>query len=304
MRVLLIAVVAVANAAPAAEMPERIDNGTVTVGIDRAKGAAITWLSWRGHPGNAVNTHDSGRLIQQSYYAGRSLDRRHEGQHAAWSPWPWNPIQAGGVASWAEVTRFERDAEGRILTETTAKLWDMPDEDAAAVIRQTTSFVPGLDNVVRLECELECRRPADDRWGPALPRHQELPACYLTRSFDRVATYLGHGQWRDEGMPPGPPWGRVQPPRSMVACFDGHGQGVAVWSPEATEPWNVGPHGDGTTDDPAADPCMHLAPLTTARLGPRSTLRYRAWLVVGDEREIAAAADVLATRAGSDDDRD
>ncbi len=304
LRFLLIAVVAGTTAASAAELLERIDNGTVTVGIDRAKGAAIAWLSWRGHPGNAVNTHDAGRLIQQSYYAGRSLDRRHEGQHAAWSPWPWNPIQAGGVASWAEVVRCERAGEGRVVTDTTAKLWDMPDEEAAAVIRQTTSFVPGLDNVVAIECEIECRRPAGDRWGPAVPRHQELPACYLTRSFDRVKSYLGAGRWRDENIPPGPPWGRVQPPRGVVGCFDADGQGVAVWSPEATDPWNVGPHGDGTTDDPAADPCMHIAPLMTARLGPRSRLRYRAWLVIGDERGIGTALDDLTTGDGGARDRD
>jgi hypothetical protein len=56
-----------------------IDNGSVKVGIDREKGGAITWLSSRGYPRNIVNIADPGRLIQQSYYAGRSLDRTSEG---------------------------------------------------------------------------------------------------------------------------------------------------------------------------------------------------------------------------------
>ena len=278
----------------AADTVERIDNGTVTVGIDREKGGAIVWLSWRGHPGNAVNLHDPGRLIQQSYYAGQLLDRTAEGQHAAWTPWPWNPIQAGGVRSWARTTRFERRAEGRLIGETAGKLWDMPDEEAAAVIRQVTGFESGFDNVVSLECELECRRQEGDRWGPPVPRHQELPACYFTRSFGSARTYLGDGGWRDEAIPPGPPWGRVMPPRGVVACFDATGQGVAVYSPEATEAWNVGPHGQGASDDSAAGPCMHVAPITTASLGPRSVFRYRAWLVVGDEREITTAIDAVA----------
>jgi hypothetical protein len=38
---------------------------------------------------------------------------------------------------------------------------------------------------------------------------------------------------------------------------------------------------------------MHVAPIATARLGPRSVFRFRAWLVVGDEQEIAAAIDPL-----------
>ena len=297
-------ILAVAVAATAADSLERIDNGTLQVGVDRAKGGAIAWLSWRGHPGNAVNVHDAGRLIQQSYYAGAALDRRGDGQHAAWSPWPWNPIQAGGVASWSTVTRFERTADGRMVGETTGKLWDMPDEDAAAVIRQTTGFVPGLDHVVVMKCDLECQRMGGDRWGPPVPRHQELPACYLTRSFDRVKSYLGAGRWRDETIAPGPPWGRVRPPQGVVACFDAAGQGVAIYAPEATEAWNVGPHGDGASDDPAADPCMHVAPLATAALGPRSVFRYQAWLAVGDERAIAAAADALARADGQPLDRD
>ena len=51
-----------------------VDNGTVKIGIDRAKGASITWLSWTAYPKNIVNSADPGRLIQQSYYAGHSLN--------------------------------------------------------------------------------------------------------------------------------------------------------------------------------------------------------------------------------------
>jgi len=295
-RLLLIVGVAAAGVVGAAEAVERIENGTTTVGIDRETGGAIAWLSWRGHPGNAVNLSDPGRLIQQSYYAGAVLDRTAEGQHAAWSPWPWNPIQAGGVASWSRMTRFERPADGSLVGETVARLWDMPDEEAEAVIRQTTRFEPGFANVVRLECELECRRQEGDRWGPAVPRHQELPAIYLTRSFATLRSYLGAGRWRDEAIPPGPPWGRVKPPQAAVACFDAAGQGVAVWSPEATEAWNVGPHGAGDSADPAADSCMHVAPIVTARLGPRSVFRFQAWLIVGDKGAIAEALDVLRDR--------
>ena len=53
-----------------------LDNGAVRIGIDRKKGAAITWLSWDAYPKNIVNSADPGRLIQQSYYAGLLLDRR------------------------------------------------------------------------------------------------------------------------------------------------------------------------------------------------------------------------------------
>jgi hypothetical protein len=270
-----------------------LDNGTIKVGIDRSKGAAITWLSWADYPKNMINSADPGRLIQQSYYAGRSLDRTAEGQSKSWSPWTWNPIQGGGVGSWARVTEFERINNYTLYGETIPKLWDMPDEPAAAIMRQWTGVEPGMSNVVVVRCEFISKREADDQWGPAAIRPQEVPACYFTRNFNVFKSYLGDGAWRDETQPPGPPWGRVGPPLNAMAVFADNGQGVAVFSPTATEHWNFGPHGGGTTDNPSAGPCVHVAPISRVNMGPKSTYGYRYWLVVGSEAQLAKGLDAL-----------
>ncbi|MSU23954.1 MAG: hypothetical protein EXS32_09055 [Opitutus sp.] len=270
-----------------------LDNGTVKVGIDRAKGAAITWLSWAGYPKNIVNSADPGRLIQQSYYAGLRLDRRAEGQSKSWSPWSWNPIQGGGVGSWARVTEFRRLDDRTLYAETIPNLWDMPNEPAAALMRQWTSFEPAMPDVVVVRCEFVAQREPGDHWGPARLSPQEIPACYFTRNFSTMKTYLGDGAWRDESQPPGPPWGRTTPPRNIMAVFAPDGEGVAVFSPSATQPWNFGPHAGGATDDPVAGPCMHVAPIDRVNLGPRSTYRYRYWLVVGTAAQITARLDAL-----------
>jgi hypothetical protein len=277
-----------------------IDNGTVKVGIDRSMGAAITWLSWSGCPNNSVNHSDPGRLIQQSYYAGRVLDRTAEGQSKAWSPWPWNPIQGGGVSSWARVNAIERRSDNTLYGETVPKLWDMPDEEAAALMRQWTGFEPGMPEVILVRCQLLCQREPVDRWGPAAPRPQEIPACYFTRNFSRVRSYLGEGKWRDESVPPGPPWGQATPPRKAMAFFNAAGQGIAVFSPASVGQWNFGPHGRGDTEDPAAGPCMHVAPLDRVSLGPRSNYRFRYWLIVGDEARIGGRLDSLWEKYSGD----
>jgi hypothetical protein len=124
-----------------------LENDSIKVGINRAMGGSITWLSSAEYPGNMVNSADPGRLIQQSYYAGRRLDRTADGQSKSWSPWSWNPIQGGGVASWARVTKCERRDDNTLYSETVPKLWDMPDEEAAAVMHQWTAFEPGMPNV-------------------------------------------------------------------------------------------------------------------------------------------------------------
>lgn len=278
---------------------ETIENDVLGVGIDRACGGAITWLRFADLRHSAVNRSDPGRLIQQSYYAGRSLDRRSEGQHSAWSPWPWNPIQGGGVGSWAKVTHFERKP-GELHATTIPKLWDMPDEAAAATMLQRTSLDRERPNVVVVENELRCEREAGDAWGPAVPRPQELPACYFTRCFGDFASYRGDGVWREETAPLGPPWSRAEPPKKAMAVFRDDGQGIAVFSPAGNEAWNFGPVGPPGTDDPKASACVHLAPLATVALGPRSRIRYRYWLVVGDRSAIAASLDALLEAHGDE----
>jgi hypothetical protein len=276
--------------------PLFIDNGTMKIGINRAMGASITWLSWSDYPKNMINSVDPGRLIQQSYYAGNRLDRKPEGQHKAWSPWTWNPIQGGGVGSWARVTEFKRLDDQTLYGETIPKLWDMPDEEAQAVMRQWTAFEAAMPNVVVVQCEIECDRELNDRWGPAKLSPQEIPACYFTRNFSSIKSYLGNARWRTEEQPPGPPWGKAEPPLKAMACFADNGQGVAIFSPTSTGSWNFGPHGKGDSDDPAAGPCVHLAPLDRVPLGPKSTFRYRYWLVCGNETQIAARLDELIAR--------
>jgi len=292
---LLLGLLTPARAAPPAPAARllTLDNGTTRIGIDAARGGSIAWLSWSGQPKNVVNHADPGRLIQQSYYAGHRLDRRAEGQSKAWSPWTWNPIQGGGVGSWARVTEIKRIDPQTLYAETVPRLWDMPGEEAAARMRQWTAFEPHMPEVVVVRCEIVCQRAADDRWGPAALRPQEIPACYFTRKFADVRSFLGDGQWRPETQPPGPPWGRAQPPRKAMACFAPNGQGVAVFSPASTQHWNFGPHGGGASDDPAAGPCMHVAPLDRVPLGPKSVYRDRYWLVVGDEAQSAARLDAL-----------
>jgi hypothetical protein len=200
------------------------------------------------------------------------------------------------VGSWARVTESRRLPDGTLYAETVPRLWDMPGEEAAARMRQWTGFEAEWPEVIVVRCEFESRREPGDRWGPAVPLDQELPALYFTRRHADTRSYLGEGRWRRESQPPGPPWGKVSPPRRAMACFAPDGQGIAVFSPAATEPWNFGPHGGGDSADPAAGPCVHVAPIDRVPLGHRSVYRYRYWLVVGDETVIAARLEALWAR--------
>jgi hypothetical protein len=81
-----------------------------------------------------------------------------------------------------------------------------------------------------------------------------------------------------------------------MACFNEQGQGITVFSPAATQPWNFGPHGTELTHRPNAGPCMQVAPLDTVRLGPKSEYRYRYWLLTGTEVELATTLEALGSK--------
>jgi hypothetical protein len=284
---------------PARTKPDLLflENDSLKIGIDRSMGASITWLSWKNHQENIVNIHDPGRLIQQSYYAGKNLDRTADGQHKAWSPWTWNPIQGGGVNSWSNVTRFEKIQDKSLISITIPKLWDMPNEEAEAKMTQKTEFEPDMPNVVCINNRLVCERKEKDKWGPAVPRHQELPALYFTSQFRNIESYLGKGKWQRVEQPPGPPWGKTTPPLKVMACFNDKGQGIAVFSPSADAHWNFGPHRPYTPSAKATDgPCIHLAPIGTVMLGSKSTLEYRYWMITGSKEEITKRADALLAK--------
>ncbi|TWU28639.1 hypothetical protein Pla144_19310 [Bythopirellula polymerisocia] len=242
-----------------------------------------------------VNVADPGRLIQQSYYAGKLLDRTSAGQNPNWSPWAWNPIQGGGVGSWAAASEFRRE-DMTLYSETTPKLWDMPDEKGQALMRQWVSHEHLIPNAVVVQCEFVSLRDKKDFWGGTITNPQEVPACYFTRNFATVKSYLGSGRCRKESHPPGPLWGKTKPPRKALACFDGVAHGIAVFSPSSTQHWNFGPHSNGLSDDPTAGPCMHVAPIDRANLALRSTYRYRYWLVVGVESLIESSLEILWAR--------
>ena len=93
-----------------------LDNGVVRLAVDKDFGGAIVYASAFGGKENMVNINDLGREIQQSYYAGESLNRQKDGQSKSWSPWSWNPVQAGNTdRDKSIILNFETQQNGTVL---------------------------------------------------------------------------------------------------------------------------------------------------------------------------------------------
>ncbi len=275
-----------------------LDNGTLRMGTPTTQGGAINFLAPSGG-GNLINWHDPGRLIQQSYYAGLSLNRTASGQSSSWSPWTWNPIQGGDASGKKsqviEMTRF--DSGIGFFTRTVPLLWDMTTgEKAKAWIDQWNQFEPGIPDVIRVTCRFTCFRDSTDIWGGPVARHQELPAVYLIRSLSKAVTYQGSNPWNNEATEeiqtyfPGTsfPWGRYYPTEYWVAMVDpATNVGVGLYSPMGSTLWNVGAVGT-PPGGPTSSQTMHMAPIRTLKLGEDSILSYRYWVIYGNLATIRA----------------
>ncbi len=163
------------------------DNGIIKVKLDLTRGGAVKYLSLSDDDSNLVNIHDEGRYIQQSYYAGKTLDRKSNGQSPNWSPWSWNPIQVGDAfGNRAQILDSYKNRD-TLYVKLTPMLWDMNNEPAEAVMEQWTIL---RNNILEVHNKLICFR-TDTIYGEDIARSQELPAVYPISELDNLFCYIG-----------------------------------------------------------------------------------------------------------------
>lgn len=262
-----------------------IDNGSVRVGVSRAYGGAITWLSLHDGP-NLVNNHDKGRQIQQSYYAGASL--RATNQCPAWSPWPWNPIMVGDCSGVASPVLALTNSNTQLYVKSQPMLWDRTNQLSQSHLELWIRFHPTLPRVVVVDNRFTCFREEGDEWGGPVSLQQEIPAAYFVTSLHTIRSYTGPKPWQNEALSTIPPvfmWTNFVPSEQWAACVDSTGFGVGIFSPESTG-MNAGRAGNVTTTNTMHSSTMHIAPLVRKAFDRRSTFEYRCFLAVDSLLEI------------------
>ena len=278
-----------AGQSPSGYMPGKVlylDNGVIRVGADLNYGGSITYLSLSDQDRNLINNHDRGRQVQQSYYAGESLDRRDEGQSEDWSPWPWNPIGAGDAyGNLPQVVDASNDGS-IIYAKTIPLLWDMNNESAECYFE---TWIALEENTVHIWNRLITIR-TDAKWK-VVSMHQELPAVYTIGDLYNLYTYDGSAPFTDAPLiqiqnsgPPWAYWGANAGHEKWAALVDDTGWGVGVYNP-TTEVFVGGFSGSpgGGTDDTSTG---YIAPLRTELLDKDTIYEYECYLIVGTLAEI------------------
>ena len=69
-------------------------------------------------------------------YAGKSIDRKAEGQSPHWSPWSWNPIQVGDAfRNRAKILEYKKTGN-ELYVKCIPMQWDMNNKPAEAEMEQ------------------------------------------------------------------------------------------------------------------------------------------------------------------------
>jgi len=155
-----------------------LDNGVARVGVDLDYGAAVGYFAVGGV--NVLDSNDSGRFLQQSYY-GNQLGGSWHG-----SPWPFNPVQGGSAnGDPSPVTAFCNNGS-TLYAKTTPMDWG--GTGLTPVVMEEWLSLDGDVAVVRFRFEYQGTWSND-------ARHQEVPAVFVRRDLEHLAYYQGNAPW-------------------------------------------------------------------------------------------------------------
>lgn len=259
------------------------DNGILKVKLDLTRGGAISYISVVGSNRNLVNIHDEGRYIQQSYYAGKSIDRKSEGQSPKWSPWSWNPIQVGDeFKNRAQILDYKQSGD-TLYVKCIPMLWDMNNMPAEATIEQTTVLI---GSTLKVHNKLTCSR-TDTIYAEGISNDQELPAVYPISSLKKLYAYLGNKPFTNDTIS-NPPvvfldsgfWCRyTNVAENWMAFVDDNNWGMGIYNSRCTEflAGMAGKPGGESKDGSTS----YIAPIRQEILNRTSVYEYDYYIIVG-----------------------
>ena len=250
-----------------------IDNGRIRLGVKKASGAGIAWLSRSGSTENLLDHFDHGRLVQQSYYG------KMDGSIWADKPWRWNPVQGGDYTHHpSEVLELTSDT-------TTLHARIRPRNWAGGQLLPECE----MEQRIRLEGNLAIVKFSFRYTGTEHhpPAHQEVPATFINPAYGTMVIYDGDRPWTDAALTksqPGWPNESRGIPEGWAAYVNDRNTGIGLFAPVARE-LTCYRFGSSPT---AKGACSYFAPLVKFAITPGMHFEYEAALALGTPEEMRA----------------
>lgn len=273
---LILAFLCMAGAAVAAKPDESwsyLDNGSLRIGVDQSRGAAIGFLALSKDNRNLLNHYDEGRFIQQSYYG------NHDGSMWAKKPWRYNPVQGGSYKGEnAKTLEFRKTAN-----ELYAKIEPLHWASARPCPEATMHEWITLDGpLAKIRMRMDFTGTTQDA-----PAHQEMPAMFVDFAlphliFENQQKLVRHEPvfLEKEGGPE-----KIDYDGEWLAYVDDKDFGIGICTPGTKEAVTYRYRGDGKTG-PAGSACSYVAPIRTLQLTKGAAVDYEFFITIGTLEEI------------------
>ena len=252
-----------------------LDNGTIRIGVDRSRGAAIGFFALSKDKRNLLNHYDEGRFIQQSYYGDS------DGSMWAKKPWRYNPVQGG---SYKEKTPKHSNSvkPGRNSTRKIEPLhWASAKRRPEAIMQEWIT----LDGpVAKVRMRMDFTGETQDK-----AMHQEVPAMFVDFDlphlvFERDGKFVRHTPvfLENKGGPE-----KISYDKEWLAYVNDKNSGIGIFTPGTKEAVNYRFKGNGKTG-PTGSACSYVAPIRTIKLTKGEAVDYEFHLTIGTLDEIRA----------------
>jgi arylsulfatase A len=256
---------AAASTAPVEKDLLFIDNGIIRLGVNTNWGAGIAWFSNVRGP-NLVNHHDTGRLIQQSYYGAKD--------DSLWNkqPWRWNPVQGGDWKGHPAKVLELRATANTLYAKSQAKHWAAGD-DLPVIFEESIKLTGRLAHA---------RFKMTYSGTNAHPKiTHEIPAVFIAPQFDTLVLYDGANAWKNDTLhrsKPGWPNESRNITEHWAAYVDEKNWGLGVFVPVANK---LTCYRYAAGEDERKGACSYFAPVTEFAITPGTKFEYDVWLTIG-----------------------
>ena len=276
-----------------------IENDRFKLGIDMGWGGTINYISDKNNKitglENLVNKHDTGRLIQQSFYGTAGVPGEYEPGISFDSKWVYNPVQGGD-----QYNNASRLID-LVVTEDSVYIKSQP-QDWSLDNKLTPSY---MENTYTLKADhIQVNNRFVDFSGWEHPYSgQELPALYTVSYLDTFVWYDGDASWTGDTLSSRDNlnfWGDAQYVADCTFSIKENNQetwcawvntndnyGLGIYVPKVDQ-LKAGRYEYDGTKDATGDATNYVAPVNRLKLVSFKPLEYSYILTAGSLEDIRA----------------
>ncbi|GEM_PF-1590006 len=270
-----------------------LENERYRLGIKLSWGGGISCLedlqATNKNYTNLLNCHDTGRLVQQSYY-GAAQDENYQNGSYNGVEWPYNPVQGGDLHGNRSKIVAVTVSDNTVTVVSRPLDWA---RNNCYTMAYYTNIYTLQDDCIRVENTIVDFSNLDH-----IIRAQELPAFYVISALKNFVCYTGSAPWSGDGLTVEENlgfWGTGEAgntfglspsnTESWCAWVDGKNYGIGLFTP-AAELFTAGRYQYNGTADSSANATNYVAPVASLQLPYNDPLSYSYLICCGSVEQI------------------